>query len=352
MIISRSPVRISFAGGGTDLPAFYARYGGAVLSASIDKYFYTILTERNDNLIQIISSDLKIIQEIGKSDPLRVDGALRIPLAVIHHLNCRKGFNLFLASEIMPGTGLGSSASVCVNILNILSTYLGEKINKFDLAERAFTIAKEVLNEPVGKQDEFAASFGGINIFEFDNTQTTVTPLRLEPHIFSQLEKNLLLFFTGSSRRSTEILREQENLSAQNDGNLTEALLESKGLIAEMRNKLIAGRLLEFGKLLDRGWQIKKRFSPRISTPDIDRYYEVAKQHGAVGGKITGAGGGGFLMFYCEADEQASVRDALIKEGLTPMSIHIDMQGASIIYNDPFMNSNGNGRIWKFLKYQ
>src|SRR5215470_11750685 len=201
MLIVRSPVRISFAGGGTDLPGYYGRFGGAVLSTSINKYFYTILQKRADGKIQVISSDLRAMetwQDISRMDIKCSD--LAIPLAAIKQFGSSISVDLFLASEISAGTGLGSSASVCVGVLKTLATYLDLPLSKYDLAERAFHIARSVLAKPVGKQDEYAAAFGGLNFITFNRDGSAwVEPLGLPTADLRELEGKLMLFFTGVS---------------------------------------------------------------------------------------------------------------------------------------------------------
>src|SRR5215831_1203001 len=214
MLIVRSPVRISFGGGGTDLPAYFENYGGAVLSTAINKYFYTILGKRDDGHIQIISSDLRVFEtwkDISRMSATESGSALEIPLAVLKELGCEVAVDIFLASEIPPGTGLGSSASVCVNVLQAISTYLHMPLSKFDLAEKAFHIATQVLGKPVGRQDEFAAAFGGLNYIRFEpDGSTGVEALKLEPDVTGALQQKLMLFFTGAAHHSWSILKEQE----------------------------------------------------------------------------------------------------------------------------------------------
>src|SRR5579864_2309511 len=266
--IVRSPVRISFGGGGTDLPAYYEQYGGAVLSVAINKYFYTILGKRTDGRVQVISSDLRICetwQDIARKKP--EGSALEIPLAVLKEMNCDVAVDLFLASEIPPGTGLGSSASVCVNILKTLATYLQRPLSKYDLAEESFRIARHVLGKQIGKQDEYAAAFGGLNYILFDpDGKTTVEPVEQDPALFREFESNLMLFFTGAAHNSWTILQEQEVSTRQHRGPAVEALHEVKALGALMREALQKGELHRFGNLLHESWQAKRRVSSRIST--------------------------------------------------------------------------------------
>ncbi len=196
MLIVRSPVRISFGGGGTDLPSYYERFGGVVLSTAINKYFYTILQKRSDGKIQVISSDLRVTETWDDIASMSVKGGLlEIPLSVIQEFNCDMSIDLFLASEILPGTGLGSSASVCVGVLKTLAAYLDLHLSKYELAERAFHIARNVLGKPVGKQDEYAAAFGGLNLISFHADGTVhVEPLTLRPDLLRELQSSLMLF--------------------------------------------------------------------------------------------------------------------------------------------------------------
>jgi D-glycero-alpha-D-manno-heptose-7-phosphate kinase len=345
-------VRISFGGGGTDLPAYYEQFGGAVLSAAINKYFYTILGRRTDGRVQVISSDLRIFetwQDIAKKEIQGSD--LEIPLAILKEVSRDVAVDLFLASEIPPGTGLGSSASVCVNILKTLTTYIHQPLSKYDLAEKAFHIARYVLGKQVGKQDEYAAAFGGLNYISFDpDGKTLVEPTEQDPVLLRELESNLMLFFTGAAHNSWTILQEQEASTRRHSGATVEALHEVKTLATLMRAALQKGELHQFGKLLHEGWQAKRRVSGRISTRRIDELYALAIQHGALGGKITGAGGGGFLLLYCEREHQPAVRDAMHKAGVREMAFGFDSQGAQVLVNDPFIDSDENaGASWVFL---
>ena len=338
MLIVRSPVRISFGGGGTDLPSYYEKFGGVVLSTAINKYFYTILTKRSDDKIQVISSDLRIIETWEDISGMKAVGsALSIPLAVMKYLDMQTPLNLFLASEIPPGTGLGSSASVCVNILKALAVYTQLPITKHDLAEKAFHITHDVLGMGVGKQDEYAAAYGGLNYISFNpDGSTVVDPLELPSEVLRELQSNLMLFFTGASHNSWTILKSQEDATRMSQGVAMESLHQIRQLAGKMRSALQAGSLQEFGCLLDEAWNAKRRVSDKISDSRIDHLYETALQNGALGGKITGAGGGGFLLLYCERDRQQKVRDALGSEGLHELVFEFDFQGTRVLVNDPF----------------
>lgn len=351
MLIVRSPVRISFCGGGTDLPGYYEQFGGAVLSVAINKYFYTILGQRADGRVQVISSDLRVFETWHDIYTMDLeDSALEIPLAVLKEVNCQVGLDMFLASEIPPGTGLGSSACVCVNILKALTAYVQKPISKYELAEKAFHIARNVLKKHVGKQDEYASSFGGLNYITFDpDGQACVEPIEQDAALLRELQTNLMLFFTGAARNSWTILEEQENSTRHHSGSTLQALHQVKALASEMRTALQRGELYHFGRLLDEGWQAKRQVSSRISTPRIDGLYALAIQNGALGGKITGAGGGGFLLLYCQPEHQPAVREAMQQSGIREMAFGFDTQGAQVLVNDPFIDSDENaGRLWVF----
>jgi D-glycero-alpha-D-manno-heptose-7-phosphate kinase len=345
-------VRISFGGGGTDLPAYYEQFGGAVLSAAINKYFYTILAKRSDGRVQIISSDLRVFETWHGISEMEIQGTgLEIPVAVLKDLRCELSIDLFLSSEIPPGTGLGSSASVCVNLVKTLTSYLNMSLSKYDLADRAFHIARNVLGRHVGKQDEYAAAFGGLNFIEFQRDDTTrVRPLDLPSSVMDELQSSLMLFFTGSSHHSWTILQEQENSTRKHTGTTVEALHTIRNLADQMRVTLEHGDVKKFGLLLNEGWQHKKRVSSKISNHRIDQLYDLAISSGASGGKITGAGGGGFLLLFCEPQYQNRVREVLAAESIREMSFAFDFQGAQLIANDPFIDADERSASrWTFI---
>jgi D-glycero-alpha-D-manno-heptose-7-phosphate kinase len=352
MLIGRSPVRISFAGGGTDLPAYYERFGGAVLSATINKYFYTILGRRTDKRVQVISSDLRVFETWQDIAAMKLEGSgLEIPLAVLKDLSTDVSVDLFLASEIPPGTGLGSSASVCVGILKTLTAYLNRPLSTYDLADRAFHITRDTLRRHGGRQDEYACAYGGLNFITFDRDGSTrVEPLKLDRDLMKELQNRLMLFFTGSARHSDTILEEQEKSTSASKEVTVEALHRIRVLADNMRVALESGDLSTFGALMDEAWQTKKKVSEKISTSRIDHIYELAQQHGASGGKITGAGGGGFLLLCCEPDCQNAVRTHLMAEGLQEMAFSFEPHGAQVIVNDPFIDGDERaGSQWVFV---
>jgi D-glycero-alpha-D-manno-heptose-7-phosphate kinase len=351
MLIVRSPVRISFAGGGTDLPGYYERYGGTVLSTTINKYFYTIIQKRSDGKIQVISSDLKVTETWEDITRMSVKGtSLEIPLSTLKEAGFNSSIDMFLASEIPPGTGLGSSASVCVGVLKALSAYRRQNLSKYQLAESSYQIARKTMGKPVGKQDEYASAFGGLNYITFcSNGSVELEPVSLPPDLFAELQGSLLLFFTGAAHDSWTILEEQEKSTRASSGIAVESLHEIRAFADEAKTALVNGNLDDFGKLLHKGWEAKKRVSTKISTAHIDNMYKVARANGALGGKITGAGGGGFMLLYCPPKKQRQVRSALSSIGGKEMNFDFDLLGAHVVVNDPFIGADENcGIRWTF----
>ena len=333
MLIARAPVRISLAGGGTDLPAYYESFGGVVLNVTIDKYFYVIMNVCEEDRLQISSSDYGTFYRHEGHEPLLWDGDLRLPQVILNHFGVLTGLSIFLASEVPPGTGLGSSGAVTVAIIKAMSTALGLHLSKAEVAELACYLEIEKLGEPIGKQDQYAAAFGGLNWIEFSRERTSVIPLRLQPETLKRLERNLLLFFTGSSRNASDILRKQTDSSNQKDKYVLEALHKVKAMAYQVREAFERGDLHAFGELLHENWEQKKRFAEGISNPGIDDAYSLAREAGAIGGKITGAGGGGFLMLYCENERHGDVVQALEEKGLQCMDFRFDRMGARILMN-------------------
>lgn len=331
MLIARAPARISFGGGGTDLEAYYAKHGGMVVSATIDKYFYTVITGGDYPSLQIISSDYRAFQRQVRPENLIWNSDLALPRAIVDYFGFKRGLQIFLASEIPPGTGLGSSSMVAVALVKALGTLLDQPLSRQSVAELASTIEIEKLSMPIGKQDQYASSFGGLNVIYFSRKEVRVEPLRIPPGRLRELEGNLLLFFTGLSRNSSSILREQNERSREEKGVVVGALHQIKAMAQEMKEVLERGQLRRFGELLDLSWQQKKLLSQMVSSPFIDECYRLARENGALGGKITGAGGGGFLMLYCEPENQSSVTNCLEAKGLNRLDFKFDFEGAKIL---------------------
>ncbi len=325
MIITRSPLRISLGGGGTDLPSYYERHGGFLVAAAIDKYIYTTLH-------QTFVPDL-----IVKYSKLE-----RVPTAKqIEHPIIREAFDLVgvegpylemtSMADIPAGTGLGSSGSFTTSLLKALHSYKKNLVHPAELAAQACYIELNRLREPIGKQDQYIAAYGGITCFEFQRDgNVKAWPLKLSEETLYNLEDNLLLFFTGYSRSASSILKEQHDKSKQDDKSMLENLHFIKDLGRQSAAAMEKGDLREFARLMDVHWQRKKERSGNMSNGQIDQWYETARANGALGGKLIGAGGGGFLMFY--ADEgKAKLRHAMRQAGLTEVRFRFDFQGTKVL---------------------
>lgn len=330
MLIARAPLRVSFCGGGTDLPAYYERYGGVVVSTTIDKYVYAHLSPNGSGDAQITSADYQTFYRHHIGEPMGWDGDLALPRAVLHEFGLDGGAEVFVASEVPPGTGLGSSSAVAVALIRAVAAYLHRPLTRQQVAELACRIELEKLGAPIGKQDQFAAAFGGLNAITFARDGVVVEPLRLPPGVVQQLQSRLMLFFTGSARDSRNILKEQQKATARGQTQTSEGLHRIKEAALECRRCLETGDLDAVGELLDRGWQEKRRLASGITNPRLDELYEAALANGAVGGKITGAGGGGFLLLYCHEAHQRRVAAALERHGLREMAFRFDTNGVSL----------------------
>jgi len=326
-------MRISLAGGGTDLEAYYGIYGGLVISTAINKYFYAILTTDESDDLQVISADYRSLFRHSAYNDLFWNGDLALPKAILHHFGIRRGLNLFVASEVPPGTGLGSSSAAAVTMVRAISTLVEQPMTRQQVAELASFIEINKMGMPIGKQDQYASAFGGLNKITFDSQGVTVEPLNIAPDVRQTLGSRLMLFFTGSSRESTSILKHQQKSTEDQDGAVLQALHNIKQVAIEVQACLEQGDLDEFARLLDYSWQEKRRLAPGLSTGFIDECYNLALQNGASAGKITGAGGGGFLMLYCQEQAQERVTRALEERGLQRMNFRFDQQGATVLLN-------------------
>lgn len=334
MLIARAPVRISFGGGGTDLEAYYSRFGGMVVSAAIDRYAYTMLSPSNHNSLEIHSADYSTFYHQPIYEDLIWDGDLALPKAIIHHFGLKEGLNVFLASQIPPGTGLGSSGSVAVSMIKALSTWHGLSLSPADVAELACHIEIEKMGMPVGKQDQYAASFGGLNCIVFTREGVTVEPLRLPGTTLETLQRRLMLFFLGGTRKSSSILKYQKRATEKEDERTIYTLHAMKELGLAIKDALKQGDLKAFGELLDLSWQNKRTLAPNITNSFIDDCYAAAKAVGAEGGKLPGAGSGGFLLLYCREDYQDAVTQTLEGRGLRRMDFSFDFEGARVVLSE------------------
>ena len=324
MIITRSPLRISLGGGGTDVPSYYRAHTGFLIAAAIDKYVYVTLHETFRQEIIVKYSKMEHVQSVEEIRHPIVREALRLVPVEDPHLEIAS------MADIPAGTGLGSSGSFTTALLRALHAYKHNFVPPRELAEQACQIEIERLGEPVGKQDPYIAAFGGLTCFTFlPDERVEVEPLRLRPETLADLEDNLVLFFTGFTRSASEILREQDRRTREQDGEMLANLHFVKELGYRTRQAIQAGDLRGFAELMDVHWQHKKKRSGAMTNPAIDAYYELARAHGALGGKLIGAGGGGFLMFY--AEDKTRLRAALRQAGLREVRFRFDFQGTRVV---------------------
>jgi D-glycero-alpha-D-manno-heptose-7-phosphate kinase len=331
MLIVRAPVRLSLAGGGTDLPAYYQQHGGLVVSTTIDKYFYVFVNLHDGDAIQVTSSDYRTFFRQRRGQPTFWQGDLALPRALLHHFRIEAGLSLFLASEVPPGTGLGSSSTVSVALAKALSALCRLALSNYQLAELASHIEIDKLGMPIGRQDQYAAAFGGLNAIYFGPDGVRVEPVRCDPFVEQALQRRLMLFFTGAARSAAGILSKQQAATRERDAEVMSSLHDIRSMAEDTLELLRAGDLNAFGRLLHQSWQAKKRLAHGVSTPEIDEWYGTALAHGALGGKIAGAGGGGFLMVYCEEQFQDSVTTALEAAGLVRTDFQFERGGAVVL---------------------
>lgn len=329
LIRVKAPLRISFAGGGTDVPPFPEQEGGLVLNATINKFAYGTLRPRKDRQIQIESADFGLRLNYGADEPLVLDGKLDLVKAAIRKLGDRNstGFDLFLHANAPPGSGLGSSSTMMVALVGLLKEFKKLPITDYELAHLAYVIEREELGIKGGLQDQYASAFGGFNFIEFLGDHVIVNPLRISADIVNELEHNLLLCYTGMTRLSDGIIEDQKSRYQDNNPDAVQGLRMQKQLAVEMKNMLLKRKPHEFGALLHDAWEYKKKMSPKISNSLIDDMYETARKHGALGGKITGAGGGGYMLFYCLFERKHKVAEAIAKLGAQVTEFAFEPQG-------------------------
>lgn len=325
MIISRSPLRISLGGGGTDLPSYYREHGGFLIAAAIDKYVYVTINRPFNEGIYLKYSEIEHVKTVDEVSHNIIREALKL-----ENLNTPQ-VEISSIADLPSGTGLGSSGSFTTALLKALYAYRHRHINPEELAELACVIEIDRLKEPIGKQDQYIASVGGITCFAFhkDNS-VSFAPLKISRETFHKLEDNLLLFFTGFSRSASEILKDQDIKSQKNDVNMLNNLHFVKEIGYLSKDALESGNTDKFGELMHQHWEYKKKRSDGMSNQDIDTWYETALKSGAIGGKVVGAGGGGFLMFM--ADDAAKLRTAMTKSGLQEVRFKFDFEGAKVIH--------------------
>lgn len=322
MIISQTPLRVSFAGGGTDFAGFYRSHGGAVISSAIDKYIYVIIKSRFDSKIRVGYTRTEMVDDIDEIEHELVRECLRLT-------GIREGIEIATMADIpSEGSGLGSSSTVTVGLLHAMYAYKGELVTAAKLAEEACRIEIDVLGKPIGKQDQYIAAYGGLRRIEFHEDETTcAAAVPILPDSWQRFSESLMLFYTGLTRSADTILTEQKS----NIDDQTATLTAMKAQVYEVESCLLNHNMNKVGRILHAGWEMKKRLAGKISSGAIDELYERALDAGAIGGKVAGAGGGGFLLLFCPPDRQNAVRAALAD--LKELPFHLENDGSKVIFN-------------------
>ena len=324
MIIARSPLRITFGGGGTDLPSYYRDHGGFLIAAGIDKYVYVTIMRPFTQGVYLKYSELEHVTAVEEVKHRIIREAL-----LMQNLRTPQ-VEITTLADIPAGTGLGSSGSFTTALLKALYAHRRQLIHPHELAELACHIEIDRLGEPIGKQDQYIAAYGGLTCFTFhENGSVTAVPLKVSMDTLFDLEDNILLFFTGYSRSASGILKEQNTRTQNSDAEMLKNLHFVKELGYRSKDALEAGDAVKFGELMHEHWEHKKRRSDGMSNPKIDEWYELGIKNGAVGGKLVGAGGGGFLMFY--AADRNKLRHAMSKAGREEVRFGFDFEGTKVV---------------------
>jgi D-glycero-alpha-D-manno-heptose-7-phosphate kinase len=327
MIITRSPLRVSLGGGGTDLPSYSRHHGGFLIAGAIDKYVYITIHPRFVDSFLLKYSQLEEASSIDEIRHPIIREALRLAGVEVRNLEISS------VADIPAGTGLGSSGSFTTALLKALHAHKKHLVHPHELAAQACHLEIDVLGEPIGKQDQYIAAYGGITCFEYGTDDSVrAWPLAISEETLFNLEDNLLLFFTGYSRSASAILKEQDDKSKVSDSEVLQNLHFTKDLGMQSKLALESGDLAEFGRLMNVHWEWKKRRGTGISSGKIDEWYTCAMSNGALGGKVIGAGGGGFLMFY--AGDKTRLRHAMREQGLKEVRFRFDFEGTCVISSD------------------
>ena len=326
MIISKTPLRMSFVGGGSDIESFYKRNGGAVISTAIDKFIYINLNKKFDSGIRLAYSKVEEVENYKQVEHKLVNAALKL-------LKIKGGIEITSIADIpSKGSGLGSSSSFTVGLINVLNEYLKDPISKIKLAEDSCKVEIDMCKEPIGKQDQYAAAFGGFNLIEFkENGLTNVKPLICKQETINKLEENTLMFYTGINRSASKILLNQTK-NVERSQAKQNSLIKMVDLAYSLYNDLSNDNLSSFGEILNINWELKKSLNKDISNDFIDECYKAAINEGALGGKILGAGAGGFLMIYAPKEKHDQIKNKLNNMRNIPVKFY--KSGSKIIYNN------------------
>lgn len=329
VIRGRAPLRVSFGGGGTDVAPFCEERGGAIIGSTINKYAYCSIIPKESDEITVHSLDFDMTVKYHAGSNYIYDGKLDLVKAAMNALEIKQGCDVYLQCDAPPGSGLGTSSTVMVALLSAMAKWKGISLDAYELADLAYQVERVELGISGGYQDQYAAAFGGFNFIEFHGrNDVVVNPLRIKKDIIHELQYNLLLCYTGKIHVSANIIDDQVNNYKTQNEDAVSAMSEVKALAYAMKDELLKGNLMNFGKLLDYGWQSKKRMSNKISNPQIDALYEEAIKAGALGGKLLGAGGGGYLLMYCPYNVRHLVAKRMEQAGGQLTDWNFELRGA------------------------
>ncbi len=325
IIRSRAPMRIGLAGGGTDVNPYASEKGGYVFNTTVNKYAYSMLKARDDHVMRVTSEYYGRYQAPLDGGPLPLDGNMDLIKSVTNHFGITDGFEISISSDVPAGSGLGGSSTMIVSMIGAVANWLDIDISKMEMAALAYHLEREVIGLSGGKQDQYAAVFGGFNSFKIDANGVNVLPAKIHPDIVHELQCRSVMCFTGMTHDSATIIDTQ--VKSYKEGKNDAALDHSKTIAVQIRQALRHGNITEVGKLLGEAWEYKKQFSNKISNPVIDDLYNTAIEAGAVGGKVSGAGGGGFMYFVCDYDKKANVSRALTSKGASVSEFSYEPEG-------------------------
>ena len=324
---ARAPLRIGIAGGGTDVDPYASQKGGCVLNTTINKYAYCTITPRSDCTMHVHSLYYGRYEAPLDGGPLKLDGNMDLIKAVTNHFEVREGFDILIQSDAPAGSGLGGSSTMMVAMISAVSKWMGTEMDHDEIARLAYHLEREDIGLKGGKQDQYAAAYGGFNLMDIDSEGVKVRKLNIDDDVANELQYRSLLCYTGTSRESADIISSQ--IESFNRGENEKALDESKRLAKEIGKALTEGDIEEAGTLLHESWGYKKQFSEKISNETINKLYDIAISNGAIGGKVSGAGGGGFMYYICKYDKKAAVAQELQRHGVIVTDFMFDPKGVT-----------------------
>lgn len=345
IIRSKAPLRISFSGGGTDVPPYSYEKGGIVLNATINKYAYASVKPEHNKTIKVNSVDYDLVAEYNVNEELYYDGKLDLVKAVFNQMKIEDGAEIYLHSDAPPGSGLGSSSTMVVAMVEAIRRWKRVYLDNYDIAELAYKIERKDLGIAGGYQDQYAAAFGGFNFIEFNKEYVVVNPLKIKEDVINELQYNLILCYTGGIRLSANIINDQVANYKNNNIDTIAAMDELKDITNAMKSQLLRGNLNNFGELLHFAWENKKKMSTKISNSNIDEMYAEALKYGALGGKLLGAGGGGYIMLYCPYHKKHHVQKRMKEIGGQVIDWAFESRGAQ-----SWITNNGRGKDEKFYQ--